>query len=217
MEIKYLGHASFFLKGKTATILTDPFDPQMVGLRFPKVEADVVTVSHQHDDHNRSDLVAGNPLVLSIPGEYEKKGVKITGYPSYHDENNGNERGKNTIFKIEIDGISFLHCGDLGHPLSDDLIEEIDGVDVLMVPVGGFFTIDADQAVSIARKIEPSILIPMHYHHEKLNQKIFEQLLPVSDFLKKIGSTEISPIKKLSIKKEDLGEEMRVILLEIFC
>lgn len=215
MEIKYFGHASFLIKGKNATVITDPFDPQMVGLKFPKTEADIVTVSHQHEDHNRADLIGGNPLVINFPGEYEKKGVKITGFPSFHDKKEGQERGKNTIFKIEIDGLSILHCGDLGHQLSDDLIEEIDGVDVLLIPVGGYFTIDEDEAIIISRKIEPSIVVPMHYNHSQLNPQVFANLSPLQNFLKKIGANDVQPLKKLSLKKEELGEEMKVVVLEI--
>lgn len=215
MEIKYFGHASFYLKGKNATVITDPFDPQMVGLKFPKIEADIVTISHQHPDHNRADLISGNPLVINFPGEYEKKGVKIIGFPSFHDKKEGQERGKNTIFKIEINGLSILHCGDLGHQLSDALIEEIDGVDVLLIPVGGYFTIDEDEAIIISRKIEPSIVIPMHYNHPQLNPQVFANLSPVQNFLKKIGVNETQPLKKLSLKKEELGEEMKVVVLAI--
>jgi len=214
MDIKYFGHSAFFIKGKTTTVVTDPFDPQMVGLKFPKVEVDIVTVSHQHEDHNRSDLIGGNPLIIDIPGEYEKLGARITGYPVFHDKKQGAERGKNTLFKIEMDNLSLLHCGDLGHILDDELIEEINGVNVLLIPVGGFYTIDSTEAVEIARKIEPLIVIPMHYNSPKLNQQSFGKLLPVSIFLNKMGIEAIQPVKKLSFKKEELGEEMKVVVME---
>lgn len=216
MEIKYFGHASFYLKGKNATVITDPFDPQMVGLKFPKIEADIVTISHQHPDHNRADLVSGNPLVLNFPGEYEKKGVKITGFASFHDKKEGQERGKNTIFKVEIDGFSILHCGDLGHQIEDNLVEEIEKVDVLLIPIGGYYTIDENEAIDISRKIEPSVVIPMHYNHPKINPQIFANLSPLESFLKKIGANDVQPVKKLSLKKDDLLEEMKVVVLEIY-
>ncbi len=215
MEIKYFGHSSFFLKGKTATVVTDPFDPQMVGLKFPKIEASVVTISHQHQDHNCSDLVGGNPLIVNIPGEYEKQDARITGFSTYHDKKQGEERGRNTLFKIEMDGVSILHCGDLGHILNDELIEEVNGVDVLLIPIGGFYTIDADEALAVARKIEPSIVIPMHYNTPKLNQQGFGKLAPVSTFLTKIGAEPMEPVKKLVVKKEELTEEMKVVVMEI--
>lgn len=214
MEIKYLGHASFFLKGKTGVVITDPYD-SYIGLKFPKIEADIVTISHHHEDHDRADLVLGSPLVIDIPGEYEKKGIRITGFSVFHDKKQGKERGKNTLFKIEIDGISLLHCGDLGHVLDDEVVEEIDGVDILLIPVGGFYTINAEEAMTIVRKIEPSIIIPMHYNHPKLNQEIFGKIAPVTDFLEKMGVSQLAPIKKLSVKKEELTEEMRVVVMEV--
>jgi L-ascorbate metabolism protein UlaG (beta-lactamase superfamily) len=154
-------------------------------------------------------------LVINIPGEYEKQGVRITGYPVFHDKKQGTERGRNTLFKIEMDNLSVLHCGDLGHILDDELIEEIDGVDILLIPVGGFYTIDADEAVGVVRKIEPSIVIPMHYNFPKLNQQAFGKLTPVTDFLNKIGVGEVQPLLKFIIKKEELTEEMKVVIMEV--
>jgi L-ascorbate metabolism protein UlaG (beta-lactamase superfamily) len=154
-------------------------------------------------------------LLVDIPGEYEKQGARITGFPVYHDKKQGAERGRNTLFKIEIDNLSVLHCGDLGHILDDELIEEINGVDILLIPVGGFYTINAVEAVTIVRKIEPSIVIPMHYNHPKLNQQVFEKLAPVSEFLTKMGVGQIEPIAKLVVKKEELGEEMKVVVMGI--
>lgn len=215
MEIKYFGHSSFLLKTKTVSLITDPFDPQMVGLKFPKVEADIVTISHHHQDHDRSDLISGNPLVVDIPGEYEKQGVKITGFSVYHDKKQGQERGKNTLFKIETDNLFVLHCGDLGHILNDQLIEEIDQIDVLLVPVGGVYTIDAGEAVELVRKIEPSIVIPMHYNQPRLNQQVFGKLSPVSSFLTKIGADQVEPVKRLVLKKQQLEEGVKTVVMEI--
>src|SRR3989338_4498612 len=137
MDIKYLGHASFLLRSNTAKVITDPFDPKAVGLSFSKLPADIVSCSHGHDDHYFLDRIEGDPLVITLAGEYEKKGVRITGYDSFHDEADGSKRGKNVIYKIEIEDISILHLGDLGHTLSDELVEEIDVVDILLIPVGG--------------------------------------------------------------------------------
>lgn len=119
MEIKYLGHSSFLIKTKTAKIVTDPYDSHMVGLKFPKVEADIITISHHHQDHDKADQVGFSqtgvlPLVIDIPGEFEKQGIRIFGFKSYHDKKQGQERGENIIYKIEAEGISVLHCGDLG-------------------------------------------------------------------------------------------------------
>ncbi len=219
MEIKYLGHASFLIKTKTAKIVTDPYDPEMVGLRFPKTEADIVTVSHQHKDHNQVKNVIGindaPPLVVDMAGEFEKMGVRVFGFQSFHDKTKGSERGENILYKFEAEGISVLHCGDLGVIPEESFLESIGEVDILMVPVGGFYTIDAEEAVQLVRKIEPSIVIPMHYNHSRLNQKNFGQLTGVSEFTKKFGIENLTPIPKLIYKKEEMEQEMKVIVLEI--
>ena len=217
MDITYLGHASFLLKSKEVKLVIDPFSSEMMGLKFSKIEADVVTVSHQHEDHNAVSQVGGDPLVIDIPGEYEINGVRIHGFDTYHDKSKGEERGENTIFKFDFDGLTILHCGDLGHPLSAETTQDIDGVDVVMVPVGGVYTIDADEARQIVEKLEPSIVIPMHYRDPKLKPNIskYSEMAPVEDFLQKVGVTQAEPVKKLSIKKSDLGEEeMKIVVME---
>lgn len=214
MDIKYLGHASFFMKSKDGRLVTDPFDSS-IGLKFPKTETDVVTISHEHADHNSLKNVEGNYLRINMPGEYEKSGIRISGYATYHDGKKGAERGENTMYKIETEHIHILHCGDLGHVLDDDFIEMIGEVDVLMVPTGGFYTIDSAQAVELVKKIEPSIVIPMHYNRKGLDEKMFEQVKPVDDFLKQIGAEGVQPVQKLTIKKEDLQGETKVVLMEL--
>ncbi|PIV37731.1 hypothetical protein COS31_03035 [Candidatus Roizmanbacteria bacterium CG02_land_8_20_14_3_00_36_15] len=215
MEIKYLGHSSFFIKTKTAKLVTDPFDPELVGLKFSKIEADIVTVSHQHKDHNQVKEVGGSPLIVDLPGEYEKNGMRIFGYSSYHDKQKGAERGVNTLYKIEAEGISVLHCGDLGVVLEDSFIDAIGVVDVLLIPVGGFYTIDPAEAAELVKKFEPSLVIPMHYNQPKLEQKNFGQLSNVDEFFKKLGVSMPVALPKLVIKGEELEDEMKVILLEL--
>ena len=215
MEIKYLGHASFLIKTKTAKIVTDPYDPEMVGLKFPKTEADIVTVSHHHLDHDRANLVMGAPLIIDMPGEFEKMGMRVFGFQSYHDKTKGSERGENILYKFEAEGISILHCGDLGVIPEESFLETIGEVDILMVPVGGFYTIDSDEAVQLVKKTEPAIVIPMHYNHPKLNQKNFGQLTEVNEFTKKFGIENLAPIPKLIYKKEEMEQEMKVVVLEI--
>jgi L-ascorbate metabolism protein UlaG (beta-lactamase superfamily) len=218
MEIKYLGHSSFLIKTKTAKIVTDPFDSDMVGLKFPKTEADIITVSHQHADHNQVKNVLGingvNPLVIDMPGEFEKMNVRIFGFQSYHDKTKGSERGENILYKFESEGLSVLHCGDLGVIPEESFLDAIGEVDILMVPVGGFYTINADEAVQLVKKIEPSIVIPMHYKQDRLNPKLAEKLSPVSEFTKKFG-VEPTPIPKLVYKKEEIEQEMKIVVLEI--
>lgn len=218
MEIKYLGHASFLIKTKNAKLVTDPFSPEAVGLKFPKTEANVITISHQHKDHNETKNIVGingvDPLVIDMPGEFEKLGVRIFGFKSFHDKKNGAERGENILYKFEAENVSVLHCGDLGFVPDDSFIDTLGEVDILMVPVGGFYTIDADEAVQLVKKIEPSIIIPMHYNREKLSQKIYGQLTGVNEFTKKFGVENIAPIPKLVYKKEEIEQEMKVVVLE---
>ncbi len=214
MEIKYLGHASFLIKSKNARIVTDPFDPY-IGIKYPKVEADVVTVSHSHKDHSRADQIGGNPLVIDMPGEFEKLGVRIFGFKTFHDKKQGAERGEDIMYKFESEGISVLHCGDLGLVPDDAFLDMIGDVNVLMVPVGGFYTIDPDEAAELVKKIEPSIVIPMHYNHPKLNQEHFSKLAGVTEFLKKFGAESLHPEPKLMVRKEDFGQEMKIVTLDI--
>ncbi|MGB9883425.1 MAG: MBL fold metallo-hydrolase [Microgenomates group bacterium] len=219
MEIKYLGHSSFLIKTKTAKIITDPFDSKMVGLKYPKVEADIITVSHQHNDHNQVSQVAGvdgqAPLIIDMPGEFEKKGVRVFGFRSYHDDKKGQTRGENNLYKIEAEGVSILHCGDLGMVPEESFLENIGEVDILLVPVGGFYTIDPSQAEELVKKIEPHIVIPMHYNHLKLNQEVFGKLAPVEEFTKKFGIEKPEFLPKLVYKKEEQDEEMKIVVMEI--
>ena len=187
MDITYLGHSSFKIKTKTATIVTDPFDSKMVGLKYSGAEAEIVTVSHSHSDHNAIDKVSGIKKVFEGPGEYEVKGVSIIGYSSYHDKEEGAKRGKNTIFVFEADGLRFAHLGDLGHTLSDNLVDEMGSVDILMIPVGGVYTIGSREAVDVVNKVSPYFVVPMHFAVSGLDPKTFSGLEPVDTFLKESG------------------------------
>ncbi len=225
MEIKYLGHSSFLIKTKTAKIVTDPFDPDIVGIKFPKTEADIITVSHQHKDHNHLKNITGingiEPLIINMAGEFEKMSVRIFGFQSFHDKTQGSERGENILYKFEAEGISVLHCGDLGMVPEESFLELIGEVDILMVPVGGFYTIDSEEAVQLVKKVEPSVVIPMHYYNPAFaktsagEQKNFDQLTAVNEFTKKFGIENLVPIPKLVYKKEEIEQEMKVIVLEI--
>lgn len=214
MEIQFLGHSCFRIKGREMILLTDPFEPSSTGLKFPKTFADIITVSHSHPDHNFFEGVKGTkrrpqPFVITGPGEYEIGGVGILGISSFHDEVGGKKRGKNTIYIINMDEIKLVHLGDLGHQLAEEQIEEINGVDVLFVPVGGKYTLDSQGAIEVVGKIEPRIVIPMHY---KLPGLAFD-LAPVEEFLKLAGGEEIKPLPKLLITKEKLPEEKEVVVL----
>ncbi len=162
MKIRYLGHSCFELTAKNGTrIITDPY--QGVGYELPKnLTADVVTVSHGHFDHAYTAGVQAK-RVLSTPALYEENGVKIYGIPSYHDEVKGARRGENILFKMEIDGFTLCHMGDIGEEATPELVEKIGKVDVLLVPVGGTYTIDGEGAMRYAESLQPKILLPMHY------------------------------------------------------
>lgn len=214
MEIVRLGHSSFKLRGKTATLVTDPFDSEMVGIKFPKVEADIVTVSHQHEDHNYVAGVTGTPIVVAGPGEYEIKGVKIIGVGTYHDDTFGSKRGRNTIYHIEMDGLSLVHTGDLGHKLDEKEMELLDGVDILMVAIGGVYTIGPEEATGLISKLEPEIIIPMHYKDPRGREDFYSQLASVEDFLKQMGKGSISSVPKLNITKDKLPAEPTIVVLE---
>lgn len=213
MDITYLGHASFKLKGKTVSVVTDPFDDSAG--KFPKdVDAQIVTITHNHPDHNQVKKVGGSPFVIDGPGEYEVGGVSVVGVPVFHDASNGSERGVNTMYVIEIDGLRIGHLGDLGHKLSQDSIEELGALDVVMVPVGGWYTIDAKTATEVVRQLDPWVVLPMHYQQPGLESKVFEKLTGVDAFLKEMGKTDIVPVSKYSLTAERLPTELQVVVLE---
>ncbi len=214
MDITYLGHSSFKIKTKTATVLTDPFDPKMVGFKFPQVEAEIVTVSHNHADHNFVEKVTGIKKILEGPGEYEVSGVSIVGLQTFHDSDEGEKRGRNTVYVMESEGLRIAHLGDLGHMISDELIDEMGSIDILMIPVGGTYTIGPKEAVEICSKVDPYFVMPMHYRAEGINLSQFEKLEPKETFLKEIGATvEVMP--KFSIKKSDIGDEQSLKIIDL--
>lgn len=214
MDIQYLGHSSFKIRGKTATVITDPFDSDMVGIKYKKRKADIVTISHEHEDHNKKENIEDAKKVLIGPGEYEISQVSIIGVPSYHDDKKGEKRGRNTIFVFEMDGLRICHLGDLGHKLEEKHLDAIGAVDILMVPIGGKFTIGSKVAAEVVRTVEPSIIIPMHYLMPSMNKDNFGDLEKLDPFLKEM-SLPVGEMEKLSIKGETLGEEQKVVVLEI--
>lgn len=214
MEITHVGHASFKIRGKQATLITDPYDPKSVGLKFPQTTATIVTISHEHSDHNYRAGITGEPVIVSGPGEYEINGVGIIGISAFHDAQRGTQRGTTIIYRIEMDGITIVHCGDLGHVLEQSQQEVLDDVDILFVPVGGHYSLGPAEAAVVTTALEPSIVIPMHYHTPQLNQEAFSMLQPVTAFLKELGKETVIPVPKLTITKDKLPEEQTIIVLE---
>lgn len=210
MDINWYGQAMFKIKGKMATLVIDPFDPDFTGLKFPKgIDAQVVLITHQHQDHNNAKAIDGSPLIVTGPGEYEKAGISISGVAAYHDDVLGAERGLNTIYHILIDGINIVHLGDLGHVLTEEQSSQIDIADILMIPVGSVYTIDAEAAAKVVAQFEPKIVIPMHY---KIPGLKFE-LEGIESFLKEMGAENVEAVSKLSITKEKLPDETTVVVL----
>ncbi|KKS90389.1 MAG: Zn-dependent hydrolase of the beta-lactamase fold-like protein [Parcubacteria group bacterium GW2011_GWF2_43_11] len=196
-------------KGEQTTIAIDPFD-ESTGLKPPSFQADVLLITHDHHDHNNKKAIKGTPFLIEGPGEYEVKEIAIQGIPSFHDEEEGKKRGSNTIYLIEMEEMKVCHLGDFGQKeLTEDQLEQIGDIDVLMVPVGGEFTLDAKGAAHVISQIEPKIVIPMHYAIPKLKIKLDE----VDKFLKEVGKKSVVPQPKLLIKKKDLPLETQVVVL----
>lgn len=218
MDITYLGHSAFKIKGKKASLVTDPY-PKSVGPAMPSVSADVITVSHDHSDHNSPGQVSGTsrrekPYLITAPGEYEVEGIGVFGWSAYHDNKEGAERGKNTIYTIFIDDLRITHLGDLGHLLSDRLIENIGPVDVLLIPVGGVYTINAEQAAKVVNQLQPAYVIPMHFKTPEHDPKVFGELDEIGKFLREMGVDQAEPQEKLKITESALPEESEVVVLK---
>jgi len=211
MEIIWHGHSFFQILTKRVKIAIDPFDPK-IGLKLKKVKADILLISHSHYDHNFKKAILGDYFLIEGPGEYEVKGIFIEGIDSFHDDKGGKERGKNTIYKLEIEGFKICHFGDFGQKeLTEEQKEKLEDLDILMLPVGGIYTISAKEAVKIVRELEPKIVIPMHYFLPKLKIKLDK----VDKFLNLMGIKKIKPIEKLKLKKgERLSQETKVLILK---
>jgi L-ascorbate metabolism protein UlaG (beta-lactamase superfamily) len=169
MKVKYLGHATFAItSNKGVKIITDPYEtgPDLTYGEITE-SADIVTVSHYHHDHGNVAAVKGNPEVVNRAGRSEAKGIDFNGIASYHDEAGGSLRGDNILFCFEMDGVRVCHLGDLGHRLDDKQVKEIGSIDVLLIPVGGVYTIDAKVATEVCDQLKPRVIIPMHYKTEK--------------------------------------------------
>ncbi len=215
MKIRYLGHSSFKLTESTGiSVVTDPYDDS-VGYTYPAVSADAVTVSHRHYDHDAVKKVVGNPVVLDGETAYIlKDSVEISSIKSFHDEVRGKKRGENIIFKFRMDGLDICHLGDLGEDCSSDLIEMILPVNVLLIPVGGNYTIDAKMAKEYVDRIMPDIVIPMHYRQKGCRIDIDK----VDDFLDEFDGEDVTIVEEgneIEIDRDDLdGEHTTIIVME---
>jgi L-ascorbate metabolism protein UlaG (beta-lactamase superfamily) len=207
MKIEWLGHASFLIttaNGKR--IVTDPFGG--IGISFPKVSAEIVTMSHDHFDHNAASAVGGKFKTVNKPGSVEIEGVRISGYGTFHDESRGSARGANIVFKFTADGVNVCHLGDLGHRLTVSDAKQIGPVDVLLIPVGGTFTIDAAGAMDVVETLAPKIVVPMHYKIPGLTVGVSG----VEPFIKRWKSVE--KLKALELTGGALSGGARCVVLE---
>ena len=209
MEIVWFGHSCFRLKGKEATVITDPFNKSL-GYTMKKLAANIVTVSHNHPQHSFIESIGNNPKIINRPGEYEISNIFINGIATYHDDNKGELRGKNTAFLIEVDDVRIGHLGDLGHIPSPEQTEQMSGVDILLTPVGGVSTIGASNAAETISLLSPKIVIPMHFKTEVAKV----ELETLERFLKEMGLRESIPQAKLNITKSNLPAESTVVVLD---
>ena len=219
MEITYLGHSCFKLKNKEGmTIIMDPFKSEMVGLPFAKEVADIVTISHSHDDHNALENITGpvtrqDTFVIDKEGEYEIGGVEIAATKMYHDKVEGAERGKNLIMNVRMDGLNVLHLGDLGHKLSEAQIEKIGSVDVLMVGVGGVTALETNEVMDLIKDIQPSYVIPMHYRVAGMTEAwaekhTLEEFLDKNKFL-----VAGEALHKIKVDEGSLPDDTQVLIM----
>ena len=213
MIITWYGHSCFKIQSGDLVLVTDPFAKE-IGLTPPRVRADIVTVTHSHFDHANAESLSNEPFVIIGPGEYEVRGVSVQGIETFHDAESGATRGLNTVYSIRIEDLAIAHLGDFGESeLRPETADALGDIDILMIPVGGTYTIDAKAAAKIVKRLEPRFVIPMHYSLKGLSFK----LDPVDAFLKEMGVGAVEPMEKFVVKKKDIGieEKTDVVVLRV--
>ncbi len=215
MKIKWYGHAAFLVTtDRGIKIILDPYESGAYGgqLAYGKIkdQADIALTSHDHADHNDTKSLPGSPQVVKGIGLKNIKGITIKGISTYHDPSKGSERGTNTIFNLQVDSVQVCHLGDLGHVLSEEELSEIGPVDILLIPVGGYFTIDAEEATRVVDQVKPKVVIPMHFKTEKVGFPI----APVEDFIKGKPSLKRSKTSEVTFDKASLPQKTEIVVLE---
>lgn len=210
MVITWYGQSCFKIQSGDLVIVIDPFSKD-IGLTPPRFRADIALVTHSHPDHNNLESITGEPFSITSPGEYEVKGAYIHGIQTFHDAQNGKERGLNTIFLLEVESIRVLHMGDYGEEVvrNSRFLEEVGNVDILLVPVGGTYTIDGEDAARLAKDIEPRYVIPMHYKIPGLKISLQDE----NAFLKEMGVKNADRQEKFTIKKKDIAAEEKTEII----
>jgi L-ascorbate metabolism protein UlaG (beta-lactamase superfamily) len=202
-----LGHSAFRLRGKDVTVVTDPFSDKL-GFSMGKVTADIVTISHQSPNHSFVEGVGGDPRVVDGPGEYEVADMLIAGVAT------ATEPGKgpiNTAYVLRFEDLTVCHLGDLNNQLTDKQVEELGSIDVLLIPVGGAKTIGPAEASQLVARLDPSLVIPMHY---RLSGSTVADLAPIEHFSREMGSKDVVPEPRLTVSKGALAGETRLVVLE---
>lgn len=209
-DIRWYGHNCFRIKSREGVVLTDPLNRETGYSLGARPTADIVTVSHNHPGHSNLKAIKDGYFLIDGPGEYEIHEVFVYGFRSYHDTNNGADRGYNTIYVIEVEGMRIAHLGDLGHDLTQDLTDALDNIDVLLVPAGGGEGIISPEiAGKIVGRIEPTVVIPMQFASGKGDRK----LEPITVFAQHLGVDPPEPVDKATVKRSDLGEAMSFVVL----
>ncbi len=210
VDIDWFGQSCFRIREGAVTVVTDPYD-KSIGYTLPRLRADIVTVSHDAPGHANAAAIKGDPKVLTRPGEYEIKGVFITGIQSWRGPSaKGEAKEENTIFVFEFGDLTVCHLGDLNRVLTQAQVESMPDIDILMVPVGGGSALDADKAAEVISQLEPKIVIPMHYKTAYVNLP----LDPLHKFLKEMGVADQAPQDSLRVTRSQLPEETQVVVLE---
>lgn len=209
MEMTHIGHSCFLIKGKKSSLAIDPYNPEMVGFKMPKITSRILLNSHGHEDHNFNSNVSHDYL-FDTPGEFEVDDLSISGVETYHDNKEGKERGKNICFSILFEGIHIVHLGDLGHLLDEKAISKIGVVDILLIPVGGHFTIDSYEASKVISSLEPKIVIPMHYQTSDCKIK---ELAPLDNFLHEMGEKNPEKLDVLKLQSAPTDDNLKIIIL----
>ncbi len=210
MIISWLGHSFFKIETKNKVIAIDPYNEESLGLKPPRFKADILLISHNHKDHNNKKAILGEPFILEELEEIETDGIFIEGILSYHDDANGKYRGLNTIFIIYSEEMKLCFLGDLGEKkLKEESLQKVSNADILFIPIGGNYTIDGEEAISLINQIEPKIIIPMHYKIEGLKLKLDSE-----DKFLKAFSKKPEVLDKLVIRKTQLPQETRIVLLK---
>ena len=208
MEITWYGRACFRLRGRDATVITDPCPPS-TGFVAGRHDVELLTISHDHADHSYTRSINA-AMTLTRPGEYEVRELLVTAVGSYHDGSGGRERGRNTIFSVEVDGIHICHLGDLGHLLTEEQLSDLRHVDVLLVPIGGRSTITPSEAAEVVTQLGAKLVIPMHFATDGAST----DLLRPEEFLREMAVTEPIRQPKAVVTPSSLPDETQVVLLE---